>query len=646
MLNAYAQRLRDLADAGDIDAVVGLIDPLAGRDVPAAIWRQVLTVAAEHPELLGRLLPEVLASRAILGAVNTNGPVASAITACSPFLDLAEREAIEKTILELPVDEDFERNRRDRLLLALPEQLVVSINAGEQRTAAVAARDQRERRQPAWPPEDYVSTTRDAGDPDPELVALAELVAAVQTAAQPAEATSVDWSTAGMNMRALHTRLADLQVDGPLRAEAEGWLSTAAVQAAARYPLPADDATEIATEVLMAAASDVRPESDEDTEESEAYPSCGFPAGRGDAARGLLALARDPDRLPDGALDILETLAGDPAAGVRLQIAEHLWTLAQSESDLPWQLAEVLAADTRAEVRRALLNSLARLTAIDRDRALDILLAIWRSELARPAPSEGLLSDATRLLLECWIWRGAPQAEAMLDEILGDLAGFATIAAKLPFTLRSATTHGDVGVPDASADPVRTRAIGAFTRLAKAGIVAFEAEWNAYQAAVRDGGEGDQKRLKSLGDLVDHACTELYFASGAHRNGARTVSETQQERFYTEAADLIDTLCDAPLPRAAHHVMQMLEASIELDPRGVLLRTGRVLQAAHTWGYDHDQMALSLFIGLTQRYLAEYRELLTDPKCRTSLLRSLEFFVAAGWPAARRLIYRLDEAFR
>jgi hypothetical protein len=31
---------------------------------------------------------------------------------------------------------------------------------------------------------------------------------------------------------------------------------------------------------------------------------------------------------------------------------------------------------------------------------------------------------------------------------------------------------------------------------------------------------------------------------------------------------------------------------------------------------------------------------------RTSLLQSLELFVIAGWPAARRLVYRLDEAFR
>lgn len=70
------------------------------------------------------------------------------------------------------------------------------------------------------------------------------------------------------------------------------------------------------------------------------------------------------------------------------------------------------------------------------------------------------------------------------------------------------------------------------------------------------------------------------------------------------------------------------------------------MQAARTWNYQHDQTALSLFVKLTQRYLAEHRDLLADADCRASMLASLEFFVDAGWPEARRLVYRLDEAFR
>ena len=643
MLGAYQQRLEELAAASDIEGVKALLYPLAGRDVPAAIWRRILNVATAHPQLMGPLLAEVLASGAILAGINTNGPAAATLTACFQFLTERERGAVEQAILSLPSDEEFARHRRGRLLVALPEQLIVTDAAREQRATAITEREDRER-----PPLGYDGAhppTDSNGDEDGDRVALAELIAPVQAITQPSEGAGVDWAKAPADVRALQAGLTTLDVDGQLREEAEGWLTQAAVRVAARDPLPADDATTLAAELLLAAAGDHRPGPDDDLEDFDKFPSWGFPAGRVDAARGLLALSREPGRLPDGALDTLQTLAGDRAAAVRLHIAEHLGALASTQPDLPWQLADQLAGDPSAAVRQGLLGSFAGLATLDRDRALALVARLCREESARPTPNEGLLSAAAGLLIECWIWHAAPQGRALLEQIVSDVGAYAQVAPGLTFRLRNPTTFSGAG-----AEAIRGRAISAFTSLAKAGLAAFQAELDAYQAAARDGGSVNEEPLKAAGNLVDHACTELYFASGAYRdagNGQQPrVSEAQRERFYHEASELIETLCAAPLPRAAHHVMQTLERSIELDPRGVLLRTGRVLQAAHTWHYEHDQMALALFIEITRRYLAEHRELLADPECRTSLLQSLEFFVAAGWPAARRLVYRLDEAFR
>ena len=649
MLGAYQQRLDELAGAADIEGVRALLYPLAGRNVPAVIWRRILNVAARHPQLLGPLLSEVLASGAILAAINTNGPAAAALAACFEFLSEDEREHVEQAILELPSDEEFARRRRGRLLTALPEQLIVTDAAREQRVSAVAEREDCDRKPP---PLDLSEGPRAEpnGDQSGDRAALTELIAPVQSLAQTSEPASVDWTNATADMRALQAAIASLHVDGQQREEAEGWLTAASVRAAARDPLPADDATTLAAELLLAAASDPRPARKDDLESFDQFPSWGFPAGRVDAARGLLALAREPGRLPDGALDTLQTLAGDRAAAVRLHIAEHLGALASTETDLAWQLADQLAGDPSAAVRQGLLGSFAGLAAQDRDRALELVARLSHEESTRATPQEGLLSAAVRLLIECWVWHGAPQGRTLLEEIVGNLGVYAEIAPGLTFALRNPSTYGEVRAADPDADAVRTRAIGAFTSLAQAGLAAFQAELDAYQAIAAGGGPVDEKPLQAAGKLVDTACTELYFASGAYQDSGKgqqpRVSEAQRERFYSEASELIDTLCDAPLPRAAHHVMQTLERSIELDPRGVLLRTARVLQAAHTWHYAHDQMALALFIEITQRYLAEHRELLADPESRTSLLQSLEFFVAAGWPAARRLVYRLDEAFR
>jgi hypothetical protein len=42
-------------------------------------------------------------------------------------------------------------------------------------------------------------------------------------------------------------------------------------------------------------------------------------------------------------------------------------------------------------------------------------------------------------------------------------------------------------------------------------------------------------------------------------------------------------------------------------------------------------------------YLADHRDIFSEPERREKLIACLDFFVEAGWPAARRLLYRLPE---
>jgi hypothetical protein len=646
MLEAFNARLIELASTDDSEAAQTLLTPLAGRAVHAAIWRQILQVAAEHPRVLAPLLAEPLASPAILGARNTNGVAAAALNACFPFLGEREREAVESAILDLAVEDEWDQHRRDRVLLALPQELLVTVAAREQQSRARGrheAREQQERAMYERTVDEHGRHAEPSGHTDPEDAIFSKLIGRVQIAQPSTEA--IDWDELAQAMRELKARLDGSNGGSQLRSEAGGWLTHAAVATAARTPLPADEATRVAGEVLLAASHDLHPHQEEDPDSFDQFPTGGFPAGRADAARGLLGLARDPDLLPDGGLVAIERMADDVAAAVRLPVAENLHLLAANDAQHAWRLAEKMTADPQAAVRLALQHSLAGLCTHDRDRALDLVLAIYRTEAAREQPNEGVLVHFCRLLLESWVWHGTPQGKSMLDELLADLHRYAQAAARLPGALRAPTTYGDVSA-NGEADAVRSRAIDAFTRLAKAGLASLATSWDAYRDAAGKGEPLDEKRLKAAGALVDHCCMELYFASGAYREGQHKISDAKRRRFYDEAHVLIDALCNTPLPHAAHHVMETLEASIEFDPRGVLIRSGRLMQAAHDWQYDTDSQALSLFVNMTQRYLAEHRELLTDAECRTSLLQSLELFVMAGHPAARRLVYRLDEAFR
>jgi hypothetical protein len=233
--------------------------------------------------------------------------------------------------------------------------------------------------------------------------------------------------------------------------------------------------------------------------------------------------------------------------------------------------------------------------------------------------------------------------------------------------LRSRTSQGDDDDPVAAG--VRERALEAWASVTRATVAAFEDErviLTGTRGAVEPptgadadaggqpggpptNGVADTTQLKALGEVLVKAAAELFFASGAFRspNAERApLDERKRRRFYREASAFIDVAVEIGLPPAAHHVVETLEQSVNFDPRGVLLRTARVLKAAEAWGYQHDPLAIRLFVRLTQSYLATHRELLTDTACRDALLSALDTFVEAGWPDARRLVYRLDDAFR
>lgn len=94
-------------------------------------------------------------------------------------------------------------------------------------------------------------------------------------------------------------------------------------------------------------------------------------------------------------------------------------------------------------------------------------------------------------------------------------------------------------------------------------------------------------------------------------------------------------------------MLQTLSTYVQDDPRGVLLRIGRLLQAGRAWGYQLETLAEAEFVALVERYLAAHRDLfLRDRECREVLVGALEGFVEAGWPSARQMMYGLDDIFR
>ena len=148
---------------------------------------------------------------------------------------------------------------------------------------------------------------------------------------------------------------------------------------------------------------------------------------------------------------------------------------------------------------------------------------------------------------------------------------------------------------------------------------------------------------------LDFIGNQIYFASGAYdgKNQDQAYSREERVTFWLEAQGVITALTDSALPSIAHHLIQTLQSFLVFAPAAVFHNIAAVVRSAQQWGYQYESMAIDLLVEITELYLAQYPTLLQDDKqCRQELMYVLETFVNAGWPAALRLIYRLEDMYR
>jgi hypothetical protein len=139
---------------------------------------------------------------------------------------------------------------------------------------------------------------------------------------------------------------------------------------------------------------------------------------------------------------------------------------------------------------------------------------------------------------------------------------------------------------------------------------------------------------------------EIFFASGAFgRDGNDHESVAAEPGFAEEAFAVIELLTEFKLPSIVHHLVRTLGHLAPSDPARAFLLVERAVRAGDA--YTYDSLAADLTITLVERYLAEFRDVVTtDAEVLSAVRKVLDAFVRVGWPAAVSLSYRLGDAFR
>lgn len=356
--------------------------------------------------------------------------------------------------------------------------------------------------------------------------------------------------------------------------------------------------------------------------------------------------------------DMIERMVGDPVPQVRLQVASNLQMLRQSDPERMWRIAEQFAAhEPHSGVLTAFVGrSLRRLLAHDMSRS-ERLLEVIRARLPL-APSDpqrtrdDLQWTVGTLAAALYVWDGRPLAGQWIRGWAEDAVRFADSLDGVLSSLRFAffaRYRPEASEQDRQASERAQRCLqlilGRVLELARTARAALA-------AGQLQGDEKDQTigRYREGERLLHHGGNQLYFGSGAHRDGdsapgLSTIAD--QQAFLADYQAVLGLLARSHEPGTHHHLLELYEYLIPGDPPAVFeAMHGLLTGQAADEGYQHESLGLMVVVRVVRRYLADHRALFDDPSQRRRLSEILRLFSDQGWPDALQLLYELPDLLR
>jgi hypothetical protein len=348
-------------------------------------------------------------------------------------------------------------------------------------------------------------------------------------------------------------------------------------------------------------------------------------------------------------LDAIDALRRDGACRVRFQVATYLGRLRASAPERALEMAEATAAEeSSAAVLRAVMGPLSRLLHDRPERLREIAEEVYDRTPAGKAGVQELHSCCAGLICDLYVYCGDKRAREFLRrEAFDDPVAADELARQLVARMRDLQIYGAEG--DTEADAVRARALELIDHALERTIPQYWEIREELRGSAPDENDPRLVRARSAAQMIDQVATELFFASGAFTGGNQDeprATPAQRARLYREAGSIIDKLVGTDLASATHHLLEMLEACIEVDPRGVFIRIAGAVNGGKGGDYHLDGMGERLVVRVLRRYLTEHAALLQDDaEVRGLLIGVLDTFIEVGSPEALRLAYGLHELF-
>lgn len=660
MLTAFRSWLTDVSSNQPETRYSMAIQVLKTIAAPAGLWRAVIHAAGPLSTTAISQLTPAITSRATLLSHGLSQPIGEFLKLRFMDLDLETRTAVEHAIWALPSGlEDWDAERavfiRDRLLGCLNPD-VLTTEVARSRLSELLSTDSLPENQPHTIEFESSTYTDEEGLIDQGIDPREATVASSLAAMRPLEefaATFVNSSPTPEAIRGIVNDiarvLAELTADPeppvPQPIEDRSWIALAqAAQTAARaseFASLASETVSLIESSLLACSNRPVREPSRNLAEFDRSPSWSQ-SPKQTSADGLLCLAHHG--VASGLVKArIRALTSDPAPEVRLAVLSRVRLLQSADPELMWEILENGRSDESGAVIAASVGAMsAILFWTEPDRLLDLLRSVFVQAGALGERAMVARKPCIKTATELYIRRGHVPALDLLGHVIDRIAQEPEACAAIGSSFR----RGFSSAGDDSA-AIRERAFALAIRLTNAATAQLDrirADIAAASTPVAD------EHAKSVAQMLDRIATDYYFASGAYERTTPSDDGSpapDSSSYYQASVGLVEALHRAPFPRIIHHLLQTLAHFMDERPEEVFPLISRTIDAGRAGGYEFDPMAASLAVSIAQRFIAEYRTILLNyPSCRSSLIRILDIFVAAGWAEARKLTYDLETIFR
>ncbi|MCE0962834.1 ATP-binding protein [Pseudomonas putida] len=395
-------------------------------------------------------------------------------------------------------------------------------------------------------------------------------------------------------------------------------------------------------ELLQIAGTSDSPEIDERTEaEFEQSADWGSPAARVEAAQAYWDLfLQRPDLYPI-LVDRGEKLLRDRHPAVRLNAGIRLVRIWELDRDRFWSLLrEQLESEPNLTVIEHLVGDvLSRLFHIDQQHSMELLLVLLRREDSGSEREKRIFKALAEKLTVLWVYHESADAKLVIDEWVSEAWKYAEAVSAIVFTLRDGIVAG-IGESSVKSGRVRQRSQALLSDIVRAVNIRLS-EYVAAEFLA----EPESEQMRACAQLIDSAGMQLYFATEANRGQGEStpLSAESLALFLQENLKLIKEIGTYAQPHTTYYLLQLVERLVDVNAGSAFDLAVNLLQSSKRFGYQNDSMGVDLLVQLVGVFLADHKDIFEVPARRKALIDCLEIFLEAGWPAARRLLYRLPE---